>query len=128
VDRAGVVGRKAVLCTYRANGLWKGYNWSLHIYCVGAGERVSCRWAEGMGANNCAMDLAGDKFDKAHYVESCKGARIVEETCLQGSKPISNRRKDRYRKSCLGSSRAVPTSAFIVFQLHCLRISRLETW
>jgi hypothetical protein len=55
---------------------------SLHIYCVGAGERVSCRWAEGMGANNCAMDLAGDKFDNAHYVESCKGAQVVEETCL----------------------------------------------
>jgi hypothetical protein len=77
------VGRKVFLRTYRANGLWKGYNRSLHIYCVGAGERVSCRWAEGMGANNCAMDLAGDKFDKAHYVESCKGAQIVEETCLQ---------------------------------------------
>jgi len=100
---------------YRANGLWEGYNWSLHIYCVSAGERVSCRWAEGMGANNCAMDLAGDKFDKAYYVESYKGARIVEKTCLQGSKPISNRRRDRYRKSCLGSSKAVPTSAFIVF-------------
>ena len=72
-----------------------------------------------MGANNCAIDLADDKFDKAHYVESCKGAQIVEETCLQRSKQILIRRKDRYRKSCLGSSRAVPTSAFIVFQLHC---------
>jgi hypothetical protein len=52
--------------------------------------------------------------------KAAKKLRVVKETCLQGSKPISNRRKDRYRKSCLGSSRAVPTSAFIVFQLHWL--------
>ena len=75
MDREGVVGRKAVLRTYRANGLWKGYSRSLYIHCVGAGERVSCIWAEGMGANYCAMNLAGDKLDKAHYVESRKEAQ-----------------------------------------------------
>jgi hypothetical protein len=59
------------------------------------------------------MDLAGDKFDKAHYVESCKGAQ--RRLCPQGSKPISNLRKDGYRKSCFELIRVVPTSAFIVF-------------
>ena len=46
------------------------------------------------------MDLAGDKFDRAHYVESCKGAQIVEETYLQGSKPI--RRKHSVGRFSVG--------------------------
>jgi len=75
VDRAGVVGRRAVLRTYRANGLWKGYNRSLHIHYVGAGERVSCIWAEGMRAKYWAMNPVGDNFDETHYVECYEEAR-----------------------------------------------------
>jgi hypothetical protein len=40
-----------------------------------------------MGANSSAMNLAGDKFDKAHF-ESCKEAQDSEETCLKERKPI----------------------------------------
>jgi hypothetical protein len=47
-----------------------------------------------MGANDYAMDLVGNEFDKAHYVESRKEAHDSRGDLSIGRKPILNQMKD----------------------------------
>jgi hypothetical protein len=61
--------------------------------CVCASEGVSYIWAEGIDANDFAMDTINNEFDKAYCVGSWKEARGGRRESAGSSKTILDHEK-----------------------------------